>query len=1447
MTIPAADRSRHRRSRAGVAGLVAMATVAAGCTSGDSDAAWSIRSDSVTVDAPTSCAEVGCVGDGIDTSTGDYRIATSDVVFPPGVYGIELLRSYRSGDDRIGWFGRGWSTVYETSLVVDDAHLTINAPAGFRPLWNPEAPTGWDVAGSASVTRDDGGYALRWPTGERWHFDDEGSLDSLTAPGGTSVTVEQTAEVITLTSSQGLSVTLDLDADRVVALASSDGRTAEYEYQGDLMSRVTAPGVDTRYRYDADQLLTETRTQAATTTNAYMNGKVTNQRTAAGQRLAFEYAADGTTVESTGPPVTYEHDADGRLVRVGYGETDMLLRAFDTSGRLVSETEYVYPGGEIVSSVEHSYTDGRLTETTLNGETTTYDYDEHGRVIAIDGPESITFGYDSDFALPTAVTTPAAGRTALEYSDGFIVAATDATAVAALTTRDRLGNPTGTGTSRDAMWTFEFDAEGNVTTTTSPTGRTWSTSWAPQSTLVRERDPVGRTSSYRYDNAGRLIRESRPDRGVTDRTYNDAGQLTSVTEPGELTTRYEYDPSGRVATVVLPGDRTWRASYDDHHDGSQTVTATAPDGTATVTVLDSSGREIERRSVESDGRTVETTTNRYEYDQLTETTVRRGSSNLVTVTTYDDAGNVSGVQSNIDGTIIRDDRYDYVDGQLVKARTSDDNATYAYDDAGRLVEISTPDDTWTATYRDGQIAATRHNDATTQIERDLDSRPIEFVDEFDVATIWRYDDADRPTQRTVGAATAEFEWNNADQLTTYRAPTGATWTWSYDDATKLTGATEPGGAATVYEYELGAVSRVHTDGGERDRDDRYAYDPRGLVRTAETSIGKFTYAHDAAGRIVAVDGPRDNDDETWLVDAAGQVVEVTSDDRTFTLRYTSTGQLDEVAGPDDQFIRTTWDGNHLTTVEVDDHDPLGVTVDQLGRLATVTWDDDTHIDLTWHGDESFTIAQRDTDTAYSYELTSGRLDRFEDDDAVYTATQRVDGYLDALALTSDDVDGTIEFDAAGRPATLRSADATSAITYDQSGRVSSVLTTQPGTDPEQSVVTYDDEGRHVDGDDDLVNALFDDAGSLKQSLPNALANPISAGADVATLQVALAVDGADTILRAEPDPFAQINDAIAASTPDLTSPIGVRDRLWLARQLVVAEASSLAPTVTISAGLSTRVPVVNPDNGEVVDYNPFVDAVPSGLALGVLADQAGGGRSLFDRAVDQLGDVIGGVLSFSRDAAVFVVMNPVARPIIGALAAAAASAACSPLGSIACLPLATTAVAFLLGDAASTLATTVPAIARHCPAGDAARCGLNVAYAALAVVEIAYAAPVGASLARVGRYRLATTTTRGGARSVALGNYGEARSELVTTLRGGRVVSRDTQLYCTDVCARPDLEVLRLGARLRRRGEQLTLVEAKYGPSAHFTPHQIIVYPTLRPRLVVHHWNPGMSHPLSIS
>ena len=1424
---------RPDRLRRVAATLIAGALIAVGCTGNGSDSdttgtapvfvgntagsspAVGDAATRVEIVSPASCETAGCVAEGIDTSSGGYRTDSTDLLFPPGLFGVEMQRSYFSDIDRVGWFGPGWATIYETVLTNSDGIITIDAPAGLSPRWTPEAPVGWDIAGALEVAPfGAGSHSLEWPTGETWQFDPEGQLVRMTSPYGQEIAIERTLDSVSIASSQGVGLTLEFENGLVQSVATDDARKVDYTYTDNRLTAVAAPGLSVGYRHNNDGLIVEQALPSGTTTVEYEDGKVVEQRAASGDRFQLAYAETGTSVESLSASSTYEHDDQGRLIRVSRSDDqEVLTQAFDSQGRLTERIIKALPSGDVASSIERNYSsDGRVESITTDGLTTSYEYDDQARVVAVSGGIDTEFEYADDTPLPSAVTTPEGGRSAIETEQGFTVAITDATGATSVTRRDAIGNPVAVGFGPDSLWAYEFDPEGNITSSTSATGRSWVATWAPRSTLLSEEDPIGRISSYEHDDAARVVREILPE-GTTTYRYTSLGRLLEMTLPDGAATRYEYAADGRLATMVRPGDRTWRVSYDSLDDGSVTETTVAPDGSTVEQTVDTAGRTIARRSIEPDGSLTESFTASYEYGRPIETVVRRGLSTSTSTTVYDDEGRIVEEQTLLDGTITAQSTSEFEDNRVVRTGTFTDSATYAYDPAGRLVAVARNDEQWSATYRDGRVSLVEHGGETTKVSYDPDGRAVSFIETDGPEITWTYDDVDRPVRRSVADVSATFAWNDADQLARYTSTTGAVWAWSYDEGGRLLEAIEPGEVRTEYEYDNGDIVRIRSDGPGSDRDDEFTWSATGLLASADTDLGEVAYTYDATGRVTSLESSAG--DETWKLDAAGNIIEVAAGDDIYTVGYAAEGGIDSIDGPDDKSLSVRRVDGAISSINVDDDLVLGLDVDSEGRLASVDWGNDTVVDVSWTGDESFTVGTRGKEDAFEYVVDNGQLTAFGADGTDFSATSGADGLLDEIRL-SGEISGTVQFDQLGRPATLRASDRVSSITYDEQSRVSSMVATESGEDPDRTTVGYEAGEQQIDGDDDFVKALFDESGGPRQSLPRDLPNPLSSVVDEAVRNAASFAGNVEPLVDVQPDPFAQIAASVEDATPAQISAFGVRDRDQMGRQLLVAEVSRLSPVVSVNGAESLVIPIIDPESGEAAEYNPFVDAASSGLVLGVLARQGGGGGSVFERAVSTLGDIVGGAVSVVGDVARFVVTNPLARSVFVTAAGVAGALTCASPGVLVCAA----AVAVLFGDAVLAVSSAVPAAWSACRSLDAASCSFEAARVGLAASQIWFAGRVVSGLGKIAAANRAVAETAGSARSIASGRLGTTRSELRAFTRGERVIGREVRVCVETVCARADLAVKRfLG--------QTKLVEVKNGAAARYTPNQLSVYPQL--------------------
>lgn len=1297
--------------RSAISVLVVL-SVLVGCTSsGDGGSA---PGTAINVVAPASCSTSGCVGEGVDTADGSYSVATADLLFPAGVYGIELERTYRSSRSDAGMFGPGWATVYDTALKATAEGVTVLAPVGLQPRWQPEAPAGWGISGGARLSGGSGvARQISWPSGETWTFDGNGQLAQMRSPFGQVVSIDRAEGIpVAITSTQGVGVRLEHAEGKVVSVTANDQRTVTYQYADGLLAAVSAPGLIESYRYNSDKRLLEVSSPVATTSVTYLDGRVSTQVFETGQSLALSYG-DGITTVKTDVERQFEHDGGGRLTRVSQDGRDLELRAFDDDGRVVSARQLSQPGDRVVSELVREYQNGRLTVETVNGISTAWSYDDVGRVTAVrslDGTKS--FAYDGDQPLPTVASDPSTGREELKYEDGFLVSSQDATGVVTSILRDQLGNPTSRAVGEGAAWSFAFDAEGNVVSTTSPSGRVWEADWGPRGLLVGETDPLGRKSTYEYDDGGRLLSKTDPGGRMTAYDYGSSGRLQRQTDPDGSVTAYEYDSEGNLAATTFPGERIWRSARSKLVDGGTLVSVTAPDGTVTESTLDSAGRETRRRALEVDGSLVEERTVEYEYDRAVLEVVRRGSSRLETKTSYDGAGRAVRVVQSLDGVELGATNYTFEAGTLVEASNEDGTAQYRYDDAGRLVEVVTGEDSWLATFSDGRLVKTAHNAATTTISYDLDGRADTFEDPLGVITKWTFDAVDRPIGRSVGEATASFEWSAGDELVRYQGPTGSSWRWEYDAAGRLTRAIEPHDQVTEYEYEHGAVVRI-TSNGDDERDDRFSYDARGLLQRAETSAGRFEYRYDAAGLLEAIDA-EDNDEE-WTRDAAGNVIAVQAGDDVFALRYENAGRLSAVVGPEARLL-ASWNEIGLASVSAAGRDTIGLSTDDQHRLSSVQWDDDTAIDLAWSEDATrLLLSERGGDERQEYRIADGRIEAFSTDGLSMAAAYQANGAPQSLRFETDDSQGEVRFDQLARPATLVADRATATLAYDTAGRVASAVVVEPGSEPRTTSVGYADGKRSIDGDGSLIDALFAEDGSLLSEMPTSLPTPVAAASSVYDDgQLNPASSGA-LLVAPEPRPLEGIASSIRSATPSAVTPIGVRDLPRLAEQMAVAEIDRLSPELKADGRAPVRLPIINPKNGKLAEFNPFLGAAPGAKALRELG-KSEQDSSLFDRVTGTLGDIIDGAVRIGRDVGRFLLENPIARTLVVAGAWIGEGVACST--GVLCAPASLLFGVVLLADGAVNISTSVASALRTCPRGEVARCGLDVLTGVIGLLEI---------------------------------------------------------------------------------------------------------------------------------
>jgi len=281
-------------------------------------------------------------------------------------------------------------------------------------------------------------------------------------------------------------------------------RTDEYDAANQRVRSVDADGIVTRYNYDANGRLSDTRDPLGIHTRSLFDPEGLLLHTVAGE-LHDGAGHDDRHGEGQGNPGHGQGGSGATYTRYGYDDAGRLVRVTDPD-RL--ETMYGYdPAGQLVR------------QSSPDTGTTTYAYDAVGnRVRTIDARQVQT---DRKFDLlhrVTAVSYPA--------------------------------DP-----ALDAV--FEYDEPASITgcATSYPVGR-----------ISRMVDASGVTA-YCYDARGNLITQHRTIAGtayLAAWAYTPANRLHQVTYPSGTVVFYARDPDGRVNSISaqLPGQANTRPLVD---------------------------------------------------------------------------------------------------------------------------------------------------------------------------------------------------------------------------------------------------------------------------------------------------------------------------------------------------------------------------------------------------------------------------------------------------------------------------------------------------------------------------------------------------------------------------------------------------------------------------------------------------------------------------------------------------------------------------------------------------------------------------------------------------------------------------------------------------------------------------------------------------------------------
>ncbi len=768
-----------------------------------------------------------------------------------------------------------------------------------------------------------------------------------------------------------------------------------------------------------------------------------------GKQVTFERDAQGRIVsvlDPTGELIRYQYDANGDLVgvtdreenttRFEYEEPSkahFLTSVIDPLGREGVKTEYDASGrlkkmldvnGD---AVELIYDPSNSVQTVKDvfGKATTYVYDARGNILQeVDPLGKVTRRtYDeNNNILSETIVTPESGV------NGWTTEYTYDDAGNKLTEKDPLGHVT----------RYTYGANGRLLSSTDSLGNTTTNTYSPRGNLLSTKDAAGNVTKYGYDLRGNLLSLTDANNQVTEFKYDQFGNVTEVKDANGNSITYTYDGNGNRLTqtqrVTTPSGLQELVTKWDYDDAGRVRFVTNPDNQVTEYRYDANGNQIAVIDA-----LLRKTESRYdEKGQLIETvyadnTPGNSADNPRTINLYDLGGRK---RADIDQN-----------GRVTH---------YKYDDAGRLVERIYAKGTDSlsgliAAVAPGQTVATIdwskvvYPDATPGY---LASNPRSKTEYYKSGHIKaRIDERGNRTEYRYNAKGQRIETIYADNTPNTLNDNPRTYT-EYDGAGRRISTTDQKGRTTHYKYDANSrlIQTIYPDSTPNNLEDnptsRTEYDKFGRTKTSIDQAGKVTrYEYDDIGQLKGViqylnqsSGTPQELKTIYRYDEAGQLIEVEDANHHITkYEYDKNGQRQATVLPLQQRSDSTYDavGNLKSVTDFNRETISFDEYDENNRLLHKRFSDGTDIRFTYtlSGKLKTVSDSRRGTTTYDYDERERLISR-TDPNGPYTSNGKTIEY---------------KYDAAGNRTEVRTSSSSTTYAYDEQNRLKTVISPQGKT------------------------------------------------------------------------------------------------------------------------------------------------------------------------------------------------------------------------------------------------------------------------------------------------------------------------------------------------------------------------------------------------------------------
>lgn len=549
-------------------------------------------------------------------------------------------------------------------------------------------------------------------TATTYTYDASGNMTSVTdALGNTTTYTYNDQNLVTgITDSTGKQTKYTYDTrGNILSTTDPAGAITQYTYdsKGNIIS-ITAPnGGTTTMAYDANNnLISITDPSGQTTTQTYDNtGNMTSQTDAAGNKTTFQYNSLNQLIavtDSAGKTTQYTYDAhgnrlsstdaNGNTTTYDYNYKNQLIQTTDAAG---FKTAFTYGTGGCSSCGGGS--DKLTSVIDAKNQTTTYQYDQTGRLIKETDPLGNATSYTYDAKGNMVSKTKPDGRTITYIYDDLnrLVERKYPNNTSDIFQYDTSGNMTGATNQNSAYYysydannrvtgvavtnlssiyniEYQYDIMGNRTMMTTPEGQIIKYSYNQNNQLTKIETDKG-NYTFGYDSLNRRIKRTLPNDSYANYTYDQLSRLTNITHKNAFNITidafsYTYDNVGNRITKS-DSDKNINYNYDQIY---RLTKATPKSNNPLIQLLDN----ILKLNTES-----------YSYDPVGN---RQTGPNKNESYTYDSGNEMLNYSKNPN----KDNQYEYdQNGNTIKKTETIQGKTklitsYVYDDENRLTNVT---------------------------------------------------------------------------------------------------------------------------------------------------------------------------------------------------------------------------------------------------------------------------------------------------------------------------------------------------------------------------------------------------------------------------------------------------------------------------------------------------------------------------------------------------------------------------------------------------------------------------------------------------------------------------------------------------------------------------------------------------------------------------------------